>query len=136
MRTCSTLLILSTLFVSCSKSDAVTPDSLTGAWVEKDARQDTLLFNLDRSGNPLLNTILINRGKVPNASGYLVPKIGSGLWSYQLNPDSITVGSLLSSSSRRSAYVFRRESDQLRVGNFFELGFNQPATAIRTFVRL
>lgn len=130
------LLVLGWFFTSCNKPESVTPDSLTGVWVEKTARQDTLIFNLDHTGKPLPNTILVNRGKAPNAAGDLRPRIGSGYWSYRVKLDSIRVVSLFSSSLQQSTYVFRRDGEQITVGNFFELGFNQPATAVRTLVRL
>lgn len=136
MRSIFVLLVIGVFLTACGKTESITPDSLTGVWVEKSTRQDTLIFNLDRYGKSLPNSILVMRGKVVNASGSLVPKIGSGFWSYQLKLDSISVISTLSSSLRQSSYVFRRDGDQIVLGNFFERGFNQPATAIRTLVRL
>jgi hypothetical protein len=120
----------------CRPSEIVSPDSLTGVWVEASARQDTLIFNLDRFGKSLPKTILVNRGKEINAGGYLVPKLGSGYYGYEIQDNKILVVSMLSSSLQRTAYKIEQSESQLRVENFYELGFNQPATAMRTLVRL
>lgn len=136
MRSLFVLLTLGLGFTSCRQPDPASPDTLTGVWVEKTARKDTLIFNIDRSGKPLPNTILVNREKEINAGGYLVPKIGSGYYGYELQETTILVVSMLSSSSEKSRYAIEHTGNELRVENFFELGFNQPATATRTLVRL
>ena len=136
MRLLFVLVILGLGFASCRQSNSVSPDTLTGTWVEQTARRDTLIFNLDRLGRPLPRTLLVNRGKELNAGGSLVPKLGSGYYGYELQDNSILVVSLFSSSLQRSAYRIEGKGDALQVENFFELGFNQPATAIRTLVRL
>ena len=136
MRTFATFLLLGLIFTSCNKPETVTPESLTGMWVEKTAQQDTLIFNPTFRGEILTNLILVNRGKTLNLSGDSIPRTGSGYWSYQVKADSILVVSSVSSSMRQSAYVFRRDGEQIVVGNFFELYQNRPATAVRTLVRL
>ncbi|AUD01621.1 hypothetical protein [Spirosoma pollinicola] len=136
MRFSICILLLSLGFVACEKTTAVSPDTLTGIWVEQTGRQDTLIFNLDRSGRPLPNSLLVNRGREVNSAGSLVPKLGSGYYGYELKDKSILVISLFSSSTQRSAYKIERKGNQLLVENFFELGFNQSATATRTLVRL
>ncbi len=130
------LLALSLGFVACEKEHTVSPATLTGVWIEETGHKDTLIFNLDRQGTPLPNTILVNRGKELNAGGSLVPKLGSGIYSYELKADTLWVINLLSSSSNRSAYKIDLKGNQLQIDNFYELGFNQPATASRTLVRL
>ncbi len=136
MRSFVFTLILSVAFLTCTKSDLVSPDTLTGTWVEVSARKDTLIFNLGRLGTPLPKTLLVNRGKEINAGGWLLPKLGSGYYDYELQDNSILVINMLSSSMQRSAYKIEQKGDQLQIENFFELGFNQPATATRTLVRL
>ncbi len=136
MRSLFVLIILGLYVTSCKQSDPVLPDTLTGIWVEKTARKDTLIFNLNQSGKPLPNTILVNRGKEINAGGYLTPKIGSGYYGYELQGNSILVVSMFSSSLKKSGYAIEHTGNELRVENFFELGFNQPATATRTLMRL
>ena len=136
MRSFFVLITLCLGFASCKQSDSVSPATLTGIWVEKTARLDTLIFNLDRNGKLLPNTILVNRGKEINTGGYLMPKIGSGYYGYELQENSILVVSMFSSSLKKSRYTIEQVGNELRVENFFELGFNQPATATRTLVRL
>lgn len=97
------LLVYSILFLysftACTKSESVTPDALTGLWIEETARQDTLLFNIDQSGKPLPNTLLVRRGKEVNQGGSLAPKLGSGLYQYSLLTNRISVRNMVSSSS-------------------------------------
>ncbi|WP_425290988.1 hypothetical protein [Spirosoma linguale] len=122
--------------VACQKAETISPDTLTGVWVEKTGRRDTLIFNLDRTGKPLPKTILVNRSRVINAEGSLVPSLGSGYYGYDVQNNSILVVSLFSSSTQRSSYKIELQDNQLQLENFFELGFNQPATATRTLIRL
>ena len=136
MRPFFTLLILGFTFAACDKPDTVTPDTLTGTWVERSSRQDTLIFNPEFQGQIQMNTLYVNRGKEINAGGHLLPKIGSGLWKYEIVGNRISVVSLFSSSLKRSDYAFEQTGNELRIENFFELGFNQPATATRTLVQL
>ncbi len=136
MRLLILILTFSFGFLACTKSDLISPDTLTGTWVEASARKDTLIFNLDRLGTPLPKTLLVNRGKEINAGGWLLPKLGSGYYCYELEGNSILVINMFSSSLQRSAYKIEQKGDQLQIENFFELGFNQPATATRTLVRL
>jgi hypothetical protein len=123
-------------FQACRPSEDVSPDTLTGIWIEASARQDTLRFNVDGTGVSLPNTLLVNRGKEKNASGYLLPKMGSGLYSYTIQGTRIYVHSLLSSSSQGADYAIERRGAELRMDNFFELAPRQPATATRTLIRL
>ncbi|MBN8821142.1 MULTISPECIES: hypothetical protein [unclassified Spirosoma] len=138
MRTLSTFvsLLLSLGFLACKPSDTVSPETLTGVWIESSTRRDTVIFNPLYQGTPLPNTLRVDRGKELNSSGSLLPKIGSGLYQYELQGDTILVQSLLSSSSKRTGYRIELQDSKLRLENFFELGFNQPATATRTLVRL
>lgn len=122
--------------LSCQKPAAVTPDSLTGVWVEKSAQRDTLIFNPSYQGTTLQNTLTVNRGKEINAGGYLLPKIGSGIYQYELRGKQIYVQNGLSSRYEGEVYAIERIGNELRIENFFELGFNQPATATRTLIRL
>lgn len=63
MRTLFTVLTFILGISGCRQLDLVSPDSLTGVWVEVSARQDTLIFNLDRFGKSLPKTLVVNRGK-------------------------------------------------------------------------
>lgn len=137
MRPFLLLLLLGYSGLACREPAIITPDSLTGVWVEKSARQDTLIFNPSFQGKILLKTLTVNRGKEINVGGYLLPKIGSGIYQYELRGSrQISVLNGLSSSTIRTSYAIEQAGDELRIENFFELGFNQPATATRTLVRL
>jgi hypothetical protein len=127
---------------ACNSQTNVLPDDeLTGIWIETSARKDTLIFNLDHKGNSLPKTLTVKRGREINAGGYLVPKIGSGLYKYEFitsgdRSGRIDVINLLSSFSGSTDYAFQRKGNQIEVENFFELGFNKPATDTRTLARL
>lgn len=136
MRPIFALLTLALTIGSCRQPDAITPDTLTGVWVEKSARQDTLIFNPEFQGQSLMGTLTVNRGKEINAGGYLLPKIGSGIYQYEMRTKRIYVQNGLSSRFVGEEYAIERKGNELRIENFFELGFNQPATATRTLVRL
>ena len=136
MRSFFTLLILGFTLTACHEPDTVTPDTLTGVWVGKSARQDTLIFNPEFQGQIQMNTLYVNRGKEINVGGYLLPKIGSGIYKYEMRDKRIYVQNGLSSRSVGEEYAIEQTGDKLRIENFFELGFNQPATASRTLVRL
>ncbi|UFH51905.1 hypothetical protein [Spirosoma sp. KNUC1025] len=136
MRSLSILILFSLSCLACHQPDSISPDTLTGTWIETSAGTDTLIFNLDQTGHPLPNSILVNRGKERNADGYLIPKIGSGIYQYELQGNTITVLNMLSSSTQRTSYRIEQKGNTLQVDNFFELGFHQPATATRTLRRL
>ncbi|MBC7922402.1 MAG: hypothetical protein H7Z75_15085 [Ferruginibacter sp.] len=129
-------------FLGCRESkEEVTPENLSGVWVEVSARADTLVLNrtaprLAPTGNPESNTLTVNRGRAVNAGGHVVPKIGSGPYQFYIREGRIHVRSFLSSNSKFSDHAIEQRKDGLRIENFFEVGFNQPATAVRTFVRL
>ncbi|OIN56943.1 hypothetical protein [Arsenicibacter rosenii] len=113
-----------------------TPAGLTGTWIEKTNRKDTLVFNQAIAAGLTEGNLLVKRGKELTAEGYLLPKIGSGLYTYYIKDDEIYLLNMLSSSSVYTSYPIGQSQGELKVGNFFELGFNKPHTAIRTFVRL
>ena len=136
MRSLFTLLILALTIGSCRQPDAITPDTLTGTWIEKTARRDTLIFNPDFQGKTLINTLTVSRGKELNLGVYLLPKIRSGIYKYEIRGKRIYVQNSLSSRAVGEEYAIEQTGDRLRVENFFELGFNQPATATRMLVRL
>ena len=65
-----------------------------------------------------------------------MPKIGSGIYQYELRDKRIYVQNGLSSRFVGEEYAIEQTGNELRIENFFELGFNQPATATRRLVRL
>lgn len=137
MRSLFVLIILGLGFTSCKQSDPVSPDALTGVWVEKTFRKDTLIFNPSPTSTTRKEGYLtVNRGREANAGGYVVPKLGSGIYQYYKEERTLHVYNLLSSTYQFAGYTFEQVGSELRVGNFFELGFREPATATRTLVRL
>lgn len=119
-----------------SLESAATPAGLTGTWIEKTNRKDTLVFNQAIAAGLTEGNLLVKRGKEMTPAGYLLPRIGSGLYTYYIKDNDIYLLNMLSSSSVYTSYPLSQVQGELKVGNFFELGFNTPHTAIRTFVRL
>jgi len=136
MRPFFCLLTVGLGFVACQPSEPVSPDTLTGTWVESSARRDTLIFNPDQAGTSLPGMLIVNRGKEINVGGYLLPKIGSGIYSYTVQGKRIYVQNMLSSYSQGAEYTIERKGENLYVDNFFELAPRESATATRTLVRL
>ncbi len=99
---------------SCS-SDKVSPTSIRGTWVERSARQDTLIINRE--------WVEVRRGKAPNASGYLVPKPGSGLFGYELKDNTLRITRVIYSSSMPAMFEYpvKLSGRQLSIPNFYEL---------------
>ncbi|WP_461053644.1 hypothetical protein [Spirosoma arcticum] len=135
MRPLLTLLIVALTIASCRQPETITPQSLTGVWVEKSARQDTLTFNPEFQRQNVLGMLLVKWSKQVYPSGYTPPKNGD-LWTYILGDGKILVKAPFSSLGVAAPYIFEGRGNELRVENFYELGVNQPATAIRTLVRL
>lgn len=132
MRPAILLLLLTVNFVACQKAETISPEMLSGVWIEKTNRQDTIIFQPGAS----VNMLQVNRGKEINVGGYLVPKLGSGFYQYYIKADKISVYNLWGSTILFTDYTFEVRDGELHLDNFFELGFHQPATATRTLVRL
>ena len=116
------------VLVSCEKNNTEKAP-IVGIWVESTQKTDTLVFDD-------LNTMVnLNRG-TEIRNGYLLPKYSSGLYSYELKQDSISLRWLLSSSSYGNNYFFKieLENDQLKIGNFFVDSLDKHATL--TFSRI
>ncbi|QMW06514.1 hypothetical protein [Spirosoma foliorum] len=138
MRPLFYLAALSIGFTGCKQSAPVAPsaDGLTGTWIEKSARKDTIIFNLDQTGSSSANTLLVNRGREINPAGYLAPKLGSGFYRYYLKGDTISVYDMYASTIYYAPFYIEQKGNELYLDNFFEVGFRHPATATRTLVRL
>ena len=120
-----TLLILT----SCEKNK-VTISGLQGTWVEIDTKTDTLIFKT----NDLSGTFYLYRG-FEMINGYYLPKIGSGMYSYDISGNSIKIVDLLSSTAGGNNYYFSiiHDNESFQVGMFTFLETNK---AILTFKRL
>lgn len=130
-------LILITITSCKPEGQEVTPATLTGNWVEVHARQDTLIFNPIFQGTVLENTLNVKRGKEINAGGRLVPKLGFGIYNYKIDNKRIYLqGGTSSLATYYANFGIERQSDKLLIDNFYEVSSTQPATAIRTLVRL
>ena len=116
------------VLVSCEKNNTEKAP-IVGIWVETTQKTDTLVFD-DR-----VAMVNLNRG-TEIRNGYLLPKYSSGLYSYELKQDSISLRWLLSSSSYGNNYFFKieLENDQLKIGNFFVDSLDKHATL--TFSRI
>ena len=113
------------LLVGCEKN-TIEKAPINGIWVETTQKMDTLVFD---NQLPLFE---LNRG-IELRNGYLLPKLSSGLYSYKIEKDSISLNWILSSSSYRNNYYFFKldtESDLIKIGNFFVDSLNKNVTLI------
>jgi len=113
------------LLVGCEKN-TIEKAPINGIWVETTQKMDTLVFD---NQLPLFE---LNRG-IELRNGYLLPKLSSGLYSYEIGKDSISLNWILSSSSYRNNYYFFKldtERDLIKIGNFFVDSLNKNETLI------
>lgn len=113
------------LLVGCEKN-TIEKAPINGIWVETTQKMDTLVFD---NQLPLFE---LNRG-IELRNGYLLPKLSSGLYSYEIGKDSISLNWILSSSSYRNNYYFFKldtERDLIKIGNFFVDSLNKNVTLI------
>lgn len=123
--------IFLTLFIfSGCENNKVTTSGLKGTWVEIDTKTDTIIFKTDA----LSGKFHLNRG-FEMTNGYYLPKIGSGMYSYDISDSSIKIVDLLSSTAGGNNFYFSinhdHESFQIGMFSFFETN-----KAILTFRRL
>ncbi len=104
------------LFTFGCEGDELNIESLNGNWVESSNLSDTLIFN----SNEFEGWLYLNRGKELR-NDYMLPKIGSGSYDYEIIADSIKLQYHLSSCMCPKSYEFKILSgeDKLRVGNFY-----------------
>jgi hypothetical protein len=124
------LAICGLLSACSSKSIDVTPTGLTGTWIEKANRKDTLVFNSAISLGFSDGNLLVKR------AGPMSTVVGGGFYAFYIKDKTIYVRNWLSSNSMHTGYPISQTQHELKVGNFFEVGFNKPHTAVRKFVRL
>ena len=123
--------IFLTLFIfSGCENNKVNTSGLKGTWVEIDTKTDTIIFKTnDQSG-----TFLLYRGfEIKN--GYVLPKIGSGPYSYNIIDDKIKIVDLFSSIAEGNYFYFSfdqgHELFQIGMFSFFETN-----KAILTFKKI
>lgn len=97
-------------------SDKPMPLSLEGKWVDQLTKTDTLEFLRLEDGSSLLN---LSRGR-ETKNGHNLPKIGSGLYTFSLSKNNITLQYSLSSNWNPTDYYFSQNPLELKIGRFFE----------------
>lgn len=105
------ILVLFVSLVSCKKEQD-TSSLHNIVWIESKGRTDTLVF-VDNS------MLLLSRPKVQTGP-HLIPKIGSGHYTYQSLKDSITLQYSLSSLYAPKKYAYKVEGHKLYIGDFYE----------------
>lgn len=110
------LILFLLTFLGCSNDDTavVSSSDLKGKWIETETRMDTLSFeSLDN-----LEIMNLNRGKEVR-NGNLLPKSGSGPYTYNLSEEKISLNWVLSSDSSFKDYYFKIIGTRLDIGNFY-----------------
>ncbi|WP_111672339.1 hypothetical protein [Algoriphagus litoralis] len=110
------LILLAAVFGCTDTSDQPIPLTLEGIWVDQLTKTDTLEFLTLQDGSSLLN---LKRGQ-QNQNGFAVPKIGSGLYTFSIKKDNITLQYSLSSYYNPTEYYFRQNALELKIGRFFD----------------
>jgi hypothetical protein len=124
------ILIFLGVFIGCTDtSDQPLPLSLEGKWVDKLTKTDTLEFLRLEDGSALLN---LSRGREMR-NGNNLPKIGSGLYTFSLDKNSITMQYSLSSFYNPTEYYFKQNQLELKVGRFFD---SENSSDILTFRKI
>jgi hypothetical protein len=126
--TCIALLVSA---LGCRQED-VRPSLGGELWVESSSFSDTLDFDPDFNDPSDARQYLVVRRGTEMRDGHRVPKIGSGIYEYKMNGNSISVYNLLSSCYCFSDYYYSKDK-HLLIGDFYES--KQPARILR-FVRL
>lgn len=124
------LFVAIALFTFGCDNDELKIESLDGIWVESSNLSDTLIFNT----NEFEGWLYLNRGKELQ-NDYLLPKIGSGSYDYEIIADSIKLQYHLSSCMCPKSYEFKilSDEDKLRIGNFFDdsIPFGEPMVFVK-----
>lgn len=115
------LFVLGSALGSCRENEQPTL-ALEGVWIEQKDRSDTLIFQkIDGS-----SFFSLTRGSEIR-NGNNLPKYGSGLYNYQINGDSISMLSLLSSCSNcQETYYFAVQGSTLKIGDFYQKNAVSP----------
>lgn len=113
------LLIFTTtcfIFIGCSGDD-VNIKKIRGTWIESENGLDTLIFH----DNDLTGFFTLNRPwEIQN--GQLLPLSGSGMYSYNIENDSITMQLAILSCWCPRQFPFRtlKNGSQIAIGNFYD----------------
>ena len=110
------LLSLAGTFFSCEKSKNAVSE-LSGTWVEFSNRLDTIDFD----SWPSDSVFVLKRGS-ELINGDLLPKYGSGIYSYKQMSDTIMIQNMFWSCLCYSSYYFQMNSTNklFIIGNFYD----------------
>jgi hypothetical protein len=103
-------------FIRCS-DDEFNIKKIRGTWIESERRLDTLIFHDD----DLEGLFTFNRPREMQ-DGQLLPLPGSGMFSYSIKNDSITMQLSLLSCWCPRQFPFRtlKNGNQIAIGNFYD----------------
>jgi hypothetical protein len=105
-------------FISCEKHDDKII-GLKGTWIGTYDNNDTIIFK----SSSTTGSFILNRG-YETRNGYVLPKLGSGPYSYKISKDSINVLWLSSSIGYGTNVYFKlRESEKRFQIGIFTAGF-------------
>jgi hypothetical protein len=123
------LILLIAGFGCNDTSEQPIPLNLEGKWVDQLTTTDTLEFLRFEDGSTLMN---LSRGR-EISNGHNLPKIGSGLYTYFLTKNSISLHYSLSSNSKTTDYYFQQNPLELKIGRFFD---SENSASILTFRKI
>jgi hypothetical protein len=122
------LLIFLIAVSSCTDWDgSPTLSELEGKWVDQETKTDTLEFIRLEDGSALLR---LGRGRELR-NGYDLPKIGAGLYRFELKVKSISLHYSISSDSRFNEYFFEQRGSRLEIGRFYESENDDPVLTFK-----
>lgn len=107
------LVLIVVWFTSCEKNNNDELNGLMGSWIGTYDNNDTIIFESDS----ITGMFLFNRG-YETRNGYVLPRLGSGPYYYEISKDSIHVVWGLSSSHYGSTVYFKFNESQKR----FQIG--------------
>lgn len=113
-----TLVSIVVFFISCEKHDDEFI-GLKGTWIGTYDNNDTIIFK----SSSTTGSFVLNRG-YETRNGFILPKLGSGPYSYKISNDSINVLWLMSSSGYGTNVYFKlHESEKRFQIGIFTTGF-------------
>lgn len=123
------LILLIAGFGCTDTSDQPIPLTLEGIWVDQLTKSDTLEFLRLEDGSSLLD---LKRGK-QTQNGTALPKIGSGLYTFSINKNTIKLQYSLSSFYNPTDYYFQQNPLELKIGRFFD---SENSSDVLTFRKI
>ena len=112
-----------TILLACQSKSNVTPVVFfDGKWIEITNKTDTITFDqtLDSNGK---RYFILSRAK-ETRNGFLLPKIGAGIYEYHVNGEKISLYNLISSCYCFKDYHLTLSVDKMLIGNFYDPNSN------------